>query len=189
MKVLNVCIVILLLSSSCQKSLTEKDKKEYIVKGKEIAQASAEHLGGRLTKYMKEGGIVRAVPFCNTMAMPLTKEMSEKYNVSIKRTSDKLRNEKNKPTVEETGILNKYKDLLKANEQLEQLVELDKSGKPHFYAPIILQKKCLACHGEIGENVTVKTDSIIKSYYPNDMATGFKEGDLRGIWSITFKSN
>jgi hypothetical protein len=66
---------------------------------------------------------------------------------------------------------------------------LDKSGSPHFYAPILLQQKCLACHGEIGKNVTVKTDSIIKSFYPHDAATGFKEGDLRGIWSIAFEFN
>ena len=66
-------------------------------------------------------------------------------------------------------------------------VEIDKSGNPHFYAPILLQQKCLTCHGIIGEDITFKTDSIIKSIYQNDVATGFKEGDLRGIWSITFQ--
>jgi hypothetical protein len=59
-------------------------------------------------------------------------------------------------------------------------------GDRHFYAPIIVQKKCLTCHGEVGVDVTKKSDSIIESYYPKDLATGFKEGDLRGIWSITF---
>ena len=181
--------VILLVFSSCQKGLTEKDIKEYTVRGKEIAQATGGHLSGQLTKYMKEGGVVKAVPFCNTMAMPLTDEMSEKHNVSIKRTSHKLRNEKNSPNEEEIRILNEYKDLLHANKKLMPIVEIDRSGNPHFYAPILLQQKCLVCHGAIGENVTSKTDSIIKSYYPNDKATGFKEGDLRGIWSITFQSD
>ena len=66
---------------------------------------------------------------------------------------------------------------------------MDKYGGPHFYAPIFLQQKCLACHGEIGKNVNAETDSIIKSIYPYDAATGFKEGDLRGIWSIAFEFN
>ena len=188
-KIISFIGIILLLYSSCQKDLTEKAKKEYTVKGKEIAQNTAEHLGGQLTTSMKEGGVVKAVPFCNTMAMPLTDEMSEKYNASIKRTSHKVRNEKNSPTNEETRILNVYKNILESNEQPVPVVELDKSGKPHFYAPILLQQKCLTCHGVIGENVTSKTDSIIKSYYPNDEATGFKEGDLRGIWSISFESD
>ena len=186
-KIVSFIGVVLLLFSGCQKGLTEKDKKEYVVKGKEIAQNSAEHLGGQLTKSMKEGGVVKAVPFCNTMAMPLTDEMSEKYNASVKRTSHKFRNEKNTPNDDESRILNEYKNILEANEQPVPVVELDESGKPHFYAPILLQQKCLACHGKVGENIAVRTDSIIRSYYPNDLAIGFSEGDLRGIWSITFE--
>lgn len=181
--------IAIMLLSSCQKDLSEKDIKEYTKIGKEIALSTAEHLGGQLTKSMKEGGTASAIPFCNTMAMPLTEEMSDKYFTIIKRTSHKVRNEHNSPTKEETRILNTYKELIDANKQLKPIVEIDKSGSPHFYAPILLQQKCLSCHGEIGKNVTVKTDSIIKSIYPYDAATGFKEGDLRGIWSIAFESN
>ena len=188
-KILSFIGVVLLIFSSCQKGLTEKDKKEYIVKGKEIALNTAEHLEGQLTKSMKEGGVIKAVPFCNTMAMPLTVEMSEKNSASIKRTSHKVRNEKNSPNDDESRILKQYKNLLEENEPLRPVVELDESGKPHFYAPILLQQKCLTCHGVIGENVTSKTDSIIRSFYPNDIATGFTEGDLRGIWSISFESD
>jgi len=36
--------------------------------------------------------------------------------------------------------------------------------------------------------LAVRTDSILKSYYPEDQATGFKEGELRGMWKITFKN-
>lgn len=188
MKIVFVFVTVVILFSSCQKGLTDKDKKEYIAKGKEIALGTSEHLGIQLTKSMNEGGVVKALPFCNTMAMPLTDEMSLKYNASIKRTSHKLRNEKNEPTQEEIRVLNQYKNLVETNKQPNPIIELDKSGNPHFYAPIVLQKKCLSCHGEIGKNLTVETDSIIKSYYPNDVATGFKEGGLRGIWSITFQS-
>ncbi len=138
---------------------------------------------------MKEGGTASAIPFCTTMAMPLTDEMSYKYGAIIKRTSYKVRNEINAPTKEETRILNTYKKLIDANKQLKPIVEIDKSGSPHFYTPILLQQKCLACHGEIGKNVTIETDSIVKSIYPHDAATGFKEGDLRGIWSIAFEYN
>jgi len=187
-KIIIVFVTVVILFSSCQKGLTSEDKKEYIAKGKEIALGTSERLGSQLTKSMNEGGVVKALPFCNTMAMPLTDEMSLKYNATIKRTSHKLRNEKNEPTQEETRVLNQYKTLIEANKQLDPIVELDKAGNPHFYAPIVLQNNCLSCHGEIGKNVALETDSIIKSYYPNDVATGFKEGDLRGIWSITFQS-
>jgi len=187
--ILSLIGVTIILLSSCQKSLSEKDTKEYTAKGKEVALSTSEHLEGQLIKSMKEGGTARAIPFCNTMAMPLTEEMSVKYSTVIKRTSYKVRNENNAPTKDETRILGTYRKLIEANKQLKSIVERDKSGSPHFYAPILLQQKCLACHGEIGKNVTVETDSIIKSLYPHDAATGFKEGDLRGIWSIAFEFN
>jgi hypothetical protein len=135
---------------------------------------------------MKSGGVLEAVPFCNTMAQPLTEEIEKKYNATIKRTSLSIRNEKNIPSEGEIIILNQYKNSFGKSETIEPIVTLDNSGTTHFYAPIILQKKCLSCHGTVGKEVTKQTDSIIKSYYPNDKATGFKEGDLRGIWSVTF---
>lgn len=186
MRLINLCVASFLFLS-CQVGITNKEKNQYTIKGKEIAQATANHLGGQLVEVMNEGGVEQAVPFCNLMATHLTNEMSEKYNATIKRTSLQLRNENNKPNDEETKILLQYKNLIDTNKQPMPIVEIDKSGNPHFYAPILLQQKCLICHGVIGENVTYKTDSIIKSIYSNDIATGFKEGDLRGIWSITFR--
>jgi hypothetical protein len=183
-----VILVALVVLSSCSKSLSKKEVEQYTIQGKEIAQATAKKLGGTMVEKMKDGGVKDAVPFCNTKAIPLTDEMSEKFNVSIKRTSHLLRNEDNKPNDEEVLVINSYKDLMSKGKGLKPVVELDNDGNPHFYAPIIIQKKCLTCHGEIGVDVTKKSDSIIESYYPKDLATGFKEGDLRGIWSITFKS-
>ncbi len=180
--------IIAILFSSCQKGLTEKDKKEYATKGKEIAQTTVKRLGGELTKHMKAGGVSKAAPYCNAHASNLTQEMSEKFNVTIKRTSNKLRNEENAPNTKEQAMITHFEKLIAANEELKPVVELDEEGLPHFYAPIKLQKKCLTCHGVLGESMKHEADSIIKTLYPMDKAIGFKEGDLRGIWSITFKS-
>ena len=186
MKNYSLFFVFLLILSSCSNKLSEEQIAKYKTEGKEIAMATAKKMGSNLTEKMKNGGVKEAVPFCNTMAYPLTEEMSKKYKVEIRRTSDKLRNDKNKPNDEEKKIIDLYKNDLAANKALKPVVKIDASGNPHFYGPIILQKKCLACHGSVGDEVSVKTDSLIRSYYPNDKAVGFKEGDLRGIWSIAF---
>jgi len=177
-----------ILFLSCQKDLTDKQKEEYAIKGKEIAQSTVKKLGSNLMKHMKEGGPQQAIPFCNTAANPLTKEVAEKYNVSIKRTSHKIRNENNKPNEKEDEILNQYLASLLKGEKLKPIVSKDQGGKVHFYAPMKLEAKCMACHGTVGKEVTIKTDSILKSLYPNDKATGFKVGDLRGIVNITFNN-
>ncbi|HFS67373.1 MAG TPA: DUF3365 domain-containing protein, partial [Flavobacteriia bacterium] len=93
------------------------------------------------------------------------------------------------PNAEEKKVIEAYLSSLKEKQNLEPIVHREKDNKVHFYAPIIMQKKCLACHGTLGKDITKQTDSIIKSFYPLDKATGFKDGDLRGIWSITFNKN
>jgi len=185
-QVISLLSIITVLFLSCQKDLTDKEKGEYISKGKEIAQTTVKKLGSNLMEHMKEGGPQQAIPFCNAAANTLTEEMAKKYSVSIKRTSLKIRNEKNKPNEAEETILKQYLASISNNEELKPIVSKDKAGKVHFYIPIKLEAKCLACHGTIGKEVTVKTDSILKTLYPNDKAIGFNVGDLRGIWSLTF---
>ncbi|WP_372768034.1 DUF3365 domain-containing protein [Lutibacter sp.] len=172
---------------SCNHSLTPEEKQEYSDKGKEIVQASFNALSEKLTEQMKTGGAAKAIPFCNVEALPLTKQLSEKYNVTIKRTSDKLRNQKNKPSERESKIIDSYQKLISEHKEIAPIVEMDSNNNKHFYAPITVKANCLVCHGIVKEFVTVKTDSIIKSLYPNDKAVGYLEGELRGIWSIAFK--
>ncbi|PHS51644.1 MAG: hypothetical protein COB01_09785 [Lutibacter sp.] len=180
--------LILLSVFSCGKSLSLEEKQEFTKKGKEITQDSFKELSGKLMDQMSIGGPAQAIPFCNIQAIPITNQLSEKYNVLIKRTSDKIRNLTNHPTKREIEIISTYKNLLKKGKLLTSIVELDSDGLKHYYAPIVINSTCLVCHGKKGEQLTVKTDSIINSFYPNDNAIGYHEGDVRGIWSITFNN-
>jgi cytochrome c553 len=47
---------------------------------------------------------------------------------------------------------------------------------------------CLNCHGAPGKEIAAATVSKIQELYPDDSAVDFKEGDLRGVWHIVFKS-
>ena len=171
---------------ACSSGFSEKEKQEYTVKGKEIAQATFKELSTNLMTQMKAGGPEKAIPFCNQQASPITEALSKKYNVVIKRTSNKLRSCENDPTEREIEIIDSYQQLMLENKELKPIVEIDKDQKKHFYAPIKIQTNCLVCHGKLNETMTVRTDSIIKSIYQFDIATGYNEGDLRGLWSITF---
>ena len=171
---------------SCSSGFSEKEKQEYTLKGKEIAQATFKELSTNLMTQMKAGGPAQAIPFCNQQASPIAEELSKKYDVVIKRTSNKLRSCENDPSEREIEIIDTYQQLLLENKELKPIVEIDTDQKKHFYAPIKIKANCLVCHGKVNETMTVKTDSIIKSIYQFDIATGYNEGDLRGLWSITF---
>jgi hypothetical protein len=148
--------------------------------------SSAKALESSLGQEMKNGGIEAAIPFCNTLAYPLTEKLSVANDVIIKRTSDKFRNEKNAPNEDEIEVISYYKKLNGQNNPLKPVVQLNDNGSVYYYAPIVVKKKCLICHGSVGKELTYQTDSIIKSYYISDRATEYAVGDLRGIWSINF---
>jgi hypothetical protein len=174
------------MSLSCSKNLTQKEIQVYTEKGNLIVKKTAGELSGELMTQMKTGGIPLAISYCNTAALPLTSAMSKAEGVQIKRTSHKVRNPLNSPSENELLILRKYQQNLASGIPLEPIVELNQKGVPHYYAPIMIDKKCLVCHGTLDQELSKAADSIIKSRYPKDLATGFKEGDLRGIWSISF---
>lgn len=164
--------------------MSEAQKQEYIAKGKEIAQTTAEGMLQQVGKNMKEGGVAQAAPFCNAHAAEITNDFAIKSGVEIKRTSHKLRNDKNAPNKREQEIIDSY--LSQKPEELKPIVEKNTDGSIQFYAPIKLMDKCTVCHGILGETMEAKNDSIIKVLYPNDKAIGFKPGEIRGIWSIKF---
>lgn len=185
-KYLLTAMSITLLVVSCQNGLSEADKGEYLERGKKIAAATAENMLAEVGKNMKEGGVAQAVPFCNIHADGLTTELAEQNGVSIKRTSHLLRNEKNAPTTREQEIIAQFQKLQAEKQELSPVVEQNEDGTVQFYMPIKVAQKCTVCHGVLGETLTQAHDSIIKSIYPKDQAIGFREGDLRGIWSIQF---
>ena len=178
--------LVLMSVFSCNDFLSTKEKEELIIKGNEITQATFKELSGHLIQQMKLGGPEQAIPFCNIQAMPITSKMAKIYDVTIKRTSNKIRNPENIATDRELEIIEEYQSAIDSKEEITPKIELDIDGNKHFYAPIKINSKCLSCHGEVEKKLSAKIDSLIKTKYPKDKAIGYKDGDLRGIWSVTF---
>ncbi len=185
-RIKTLAFMTLLLVSGCEKKLSEKEILRYQEKGAEISGLTYQKLSGTLVEKMQAGGIPEALSFCNAAAQEMTAEMAAMHGVSIKRTALKTRNRKNSPNEEELHILQRFEGMIEKGEEPEAIVAIDRDGNPHYYAPIRLEKRCLACHGTLGLEVSPAVDSLIRSYYPEDMALGFQENDLRGIWSIAF---
>ena len=170
-----------------QENSFEKSKSEYIDKGMKIAKSTGKTLKGKLTAAVDAGGLQNGINTCNIVAQKLMDSLSIVYNADIKRTTLKLRNSKDKPDQNELAMLSQYSKMVSDSVKLKPTVKQLASGEVRFYAPIMLDKVCLNCHGEIGGNVKSENYAVIKKHYPNDEAFDYKEGDLRGIWSITFK--
>ena len=162
------------------------DHKAYKMKGMIIAKNTFKVFKSKIQSIAGKKGLSGVVGFCHDNAMKLTDSLGKIHNVVIKRTSHKLRNPENKPDIDDETALNEYLKLQAEHKPMEPVVMKDTEGYVHFYAPIKLKKDCLKCHGTPGKEIPEPVYKLIKSKYPNDKATGFKVGELRGIWDIKF---
>lgn len=87
--------------------ISEENISDYKVKGDSIVAKTFDTLRNTLLNAVKEKGFDGAVEFCNTSALSLTNSYAEN-NISIERTSDKLRNPANAPDSTEKRILSQF---------------------------------------------------------------------------------
>ena len=163
------------------------DEEEYLTSGKEISQLTGKTLVGKVKKAIKEEGPFEAIDFCKLKAYPLTDSLSKLYQAEISRVAIKYRNLNNLANEQESKVINEYIKQLSQNKELEPLV-IGEKEIIHYYAPIRVELACLTCHGNPGSDIPDTLYYHIKNLYPNDLAIEFKEGDIRGIWSISFKA-
>lgn len=170
-----------------QPVLSDEERKEYLEKGKKIAQESFQVLSGKLQKEIAEVGIMGAIDRCNIHAASAIDSISNLYNVSIKRTALRVRNQGNKATDEEKHLLKLYDRAHGAKEVLNPMLMFSDSNRLRFYSPIMMKPLCLNCHGEPGNTMSEEVYEKIIEKYPLDKAIGYELGDFRGLWSIEFK--
>lgn len=155
--------------------------------GNELAASSQKALAAKLMSSIQKNGISGSIKFCRTVALPLTDSIGMANQVSIKRTSGKLRNPENKPTPLEGQLLEAYGYSFEHQQEMREAVQVvEETNSVLFTKPILLKNPvCLNCHGELGNTLLEENDQLLKSLYPADSATGYKLNDFRGMWSIT----
>lgn len=159
------------------------DSLDYEALGLNYAMQTKAVLGKYLMTAIKEKGTEYAVDFCSTKAIHLTDSMSSVFNIRIKRVTDKPRNPQNKCNDTELTYIKDSKIKLANGEKLSsKLIESDNSVIA-FY-PIETNKMCVQCHGTVGKEIKQTVYKKIKEKYPNDLATGYNENELRGIWVV-----
>ncbi|MCF8234412.1 MAG: DUF3365 domain-containing protein [Bacteroidales bacterium] len=164
------------------------DENKYLSQGKTIATETFNALSSELKAALARGGVPEAISYCNIQAMPITDSLSKLYNADIKRTSLNIRNPMNAPDSLELAILNEYQRKFENGDSLHPQILPVGENKVLFTAPIMVKPLCLNCHGEIGKQIQDTSYAIIRKHYPEDQATGYKAGDLRGMWSIRFNT-
>lgn len=160
----------------------------YRRQGKEIVKATFSALSSQLKSALKQGGVPYALTFCNVTAIPITDSLAARFDVDIKRVSTRNRNPENAPNALEESVISSLQKMMVASYEGINMVVLDQDENPVYMQPIVLGDQCLQCHGKLEKDITAANYEIIQSLYPEDKATGYSSGDLRGIWRIRFNS-
>ena len=184
MKYLLIFCSVLLISACDQQTISYKEIEHRTDASKDMVKIFGKKLKGKLQTAMKSGGPVAAIKVCNEQAPLIAQELSEQSGWDIHRTSLKPR--ATKPDAWEKRMMQAFEKQREKGDEYKRLfvqdiVEVD--GKPTFrYMQAIETKKvCLVCHGA---NIAPAIATKIQELYPQDTATGFKPGDIRGAFSI-----
>lgn len=165
----------------------EQTDSAYLAKGALIVQGTFDTLRSALLKTIGLSGVPGAVEYCNIHAYPITAHFADTFQVAIKRTSLKYRNPENMPDELETGMLQKWDESMNAGDTLVPVVFRDADDQVHYFQPIMVGELCLKCHGTAGTTMLISDYAVIQNKYPDDLATGYSTGDLRGMWHVVFK--
>lgn len=166
-------------------SANADSKMSYTDRGLQYALFTKGQLGKNLMGTIKKKGTKEAITFCNERAYALTDSMAKVNNATIKRVSDKPRNQNNKANKVELAHIEKFKAMISNQEEVKPIVE-EAGNSVNFYYPITTNDMCLQCHGTLSNEIKSDTYKTIKGLYPNDKAIGYDVNQVRGIWSITF---
>lgn len=165
--------------------LSVKAQNVALQRGKSIVAETFSLLSSNLQTAIQQGGVSNALPFCSLAASPLTAGMANKHGVTIRRITHKPRNPVDRADATELQILDNFAAALTGTNPPPPLVTNLTASTATFFAPIILNNElCLKCHGEPGKDISTENVAVIQHLYPQDEATGFKLGDLRGAWRI-----
>ncbi|TGK87162.1 DUF3365 domain-containing protein [Leptospira noumeaensis] len=149
-----------------------------------ITNEAKTNLIHKLNSKIAEGGTEQAVPFCKLNAIGFTNGLGQKHGVSLRRITNKPRNQSNLLSANEEKIFLEV-EKLKTYEGVFPNKSITSDDSVIVYIPIPVMGFCLQCHGNSNE-IQKSTKQILNQEYPNDKAIGYKVGELRGLFSVKF---
>ncbi len=195
MKKIIVPIIVCALLVACSEKEPEKteiDQTPKIPAYAEIASSYQETAEKLIASYSKElkGALMEALKISDAAgalricgsAAPLIDDSSGGIGWTIKRVSEKYRNPDNRADTTELAILKRF-SISDSLMFTHNWTDADSSAIFRYYKPIRTGKFCLKCHGDM-QTLAPGVYKKLKKIYPLDKATGYKSGELRGMFVV-----
>jgi len=200
-------ILLAYLLSFCSTSLSEKEKEAIrleknqreikkinaadiisavYARGIVITTMADSLLSARLEFMIQEYGIIPTFKQYEKIVKQILDSISNVNNAEIKRISDKTSSMELEKFEKE--LLEAYRFNMKGNLELQDNVQTIDDNLLLYSKPLIINDAlCLNCHGIIGKDLTDIGEKMFQSLNTQDTITGYKRGDLIGMWSVWFR--
>lgn len=166
-------------------TLANADDDTMLGEARKVATKLPPKLLAALKQEISKSGPEGAILVCKDMAPKMAGEISRQTGWKIKRVSLKARNDARAiPDAWEKAALEDFDKRAAAGEPPVQLEKGEKVENEFRYVKALpVQPLCLSCHGPV-DQLTPAVKSALAQHYPNDLATGYSVGQIRGAISV-----
>lgn len=171
-----------LLATGCTSEPAQSPEPAFVEGAARLADSYQADLQAELSAAMKQVGPVGAIGVCQSAAPAIAADLSSRGELAVSRIARRNRNPDNAVPTELDAL---YRQL-----EREPLSD----GKPRVVTAVIGEREvfmralpmkaqpCSQCHGT---SIAPEVKAAIAASYPDDRATGFAAGDLRGAMLVT----
>ncbi|MCA9649580.1 MAG: DUF3365 domain-containing protein [Myxococcales bacterium] len=161
-----------------------------VAEARELTLRFETELKRTLLAAVEQGGPPHAITVCRDQAPAIAASMST-AGWTIGRTAARVRNPSNAANEWERRGLGELQAMLGSGEATDpkalewhEVVEHEGTQTLHYMRAIPMGGLCLGCHGSADElDAAVKEQ--LAGLYPEDQATGFSVGELRGAFAVS----
>ena len=173
------------LATAASATMAAAPPDDWLARSRALADQLTAELKTELGAAMQSGGPVAAIEVCRTRAPSIAARLSSESGAVVGRTALRLRNPANAPDEVSRALLQRFATEMPGATPApgaslpEGALELRTAGgvERRYVRAIVLQAPCVTCHGKV---LAPELREAIAAAYPQDAATGFDPGDLRG---------
>jgi hypothetical protein len=181
--VLGLCAAVPWLTTTAR-----ADAEEWVGTSRLLADQLTGQLKSELQQAMQAAGPVAAIEVCRRRAPEIAARLNRESGAQVGRTALRVRNPANAPDDLERKVLQQFAEQLATATNAaagppEAVFDLrTPQGIEHRYLRAIpMQPLCVTCHGK---TIAPEIAAAIRAAYPDDAATGFEPGELRGAVTV-----
>lgn len=163
--------------------------QEAVMQARDLSVHLMTNLKQHLMREVAEGGFVGAVQVCSEIGQQIPARIADSTGHSIRRVSLGYRNPADIPDDYERQKLQRFEQLNQTGELKGEYFETvgeDSARVLRYMRPLLADGLCLNCHGP-KEEIPDEVRAALVQTYPEDRATGYQLGDVRGAVSVKIR--